>query len=201
MLFGEDGSTTTLGGGLGSEEDASHGKDGQTDTVKIDLSSVSALSERHLAQVRQRLAATAELDKEENKFRLREKKLKAKRGREHEEEEHGKAPTLATASESDNDDEGNGSHSSRSSGEDDDDSNDGVSDDVSDEALSSEPGSEDDDDDEKEAPSLPAKTKAAAGQKRSLKSREDINSVEVDEAAVMAMLGGGNMVNKKAKRH
>ena len=43
-------------------------------------------------------------------------------------------------------------------------------------------------------------TKAAAGMKRSLKSRKNTNSVEVDEAAVMAMLGGGNIANKKAKR-
>ena len=209
MVFGEDGSTTTLGGGLGSEDGESNGKDGHTNKTKVDLSSVSALSELHLAQVRQRLAATAELDKEENKARLREKKLKAKRGREQQEEVQGIAPTLAMASESDdddNDDDENGSDGSRSgedggeeSGEENEDNS--HDDDVSDEALSSELDSEDDDgdDNDEEVPSLPVKMKAAARQKRSFKSRENVNSVEADEAAVMAMLGGG-MANKKAKR-
>jgi hypothetical protein len=194
VVFGEDGSTTTLGGGLGSEDDGSNGKDGHTNKTKIDLSSVSALSEQHLAQVRQRLAATAELDKEENKARLREKKLKAKRGRE--QEDQGEAPTLATASDSDEDDDGGVGDSSRSgegeeSGEEDEDNS--HDDDASEGALWGESASE-------EVPSLPVMTKAAAGMKRSLKSRKNTNSVEVDEAAVMAMLGGGNIANKKAKR-
>jgi hypothetical protein len=145
------------------------GDDG--DNGGVDLSSVAALNAKHLAAVRLRLAATADLDKAESKARLREKKQKAKRSQEP--EEQAGAPTLRMAS-------------SDSGSDDESDEDMGLESDASEE--SDEEGGEESEEDAAPAGKRPRQGRSAATGA----------SVEADEAAVMAMLGGKATV--KAKR-
>jgi ATP-dependent RNA helicase DDX10/DBP4 len=158
VRFGEDGITPAQVLGTKKLERAS--------SVVQSLEEVEDQNSKFIAAVKERLAATSELDKEESKAKLRDKKNKKKWGKDDEGGGGGAVAILGSAASDDDDDE---------SGDDDDDDDDDNSD-VSDDDDDDNSASMSDDEEDDEPKYAPKKAKASSF------------NVKETEEAVMRML-------------